>query len=138
MSGGERRRTEIARALASNPSFILLDEPLAGIDPIAINDVRNFAVTNIAQGAKSGTVRRDGSRRSAEGEFPATDTGFLISNINGIIAPNGLIGVVESNANYSSPLEFGTSKMGARPFLQPSLEQTRPKIKRMINQIKAK
>ena len=42
LSGGERRRTEIARALASNPSFILLDEPLAGIDPIAINDVRNL------------------------------------------------------------------------------------------------
>ena len=42
LSGGERRRTEIARALASNPSFVLLDEPLAGIDPIAINDVRNL------------------------------------------------------------------------------------------------
>jgi len=42
LSGGERRRTEIARALATNPSYILLDEPLAGIDPIAINDVRNL------------------------------------------------------------------------------------------------
>ena len=42
LSGGERRRTEIARALASNPKFILLDEPLAGIDPIAVNDVRNL------------------------------------------------------------------------------------------------
>ena len=42
LSGGERRRTEIARALASNPNFILLDEPLAGIDPIAVNDVRNL------------------------------------------------------------------------------------------------
>lgn len=114
------------------------NDSLKRIVKFAVNDVRNFAVTNIAQGAKSGTVRRDGSRRSAEGEFPATDTGFLISNINGIIAPNGLSGVVESNANYSSPLEFGTSKMGARPFLQPSLEQTRPKIKRMINQVKAK
>ena len=42
LSGGERRRTEIARSLATNPSFILLDEPLAGIDPIAINDVKNL------------------------------------------------------------------------------------------------
>ena len=42
LSGGERRRAEIARALAGRPSFILLDEPLAGIDPIAIADVRDL------------------------------------------------------------------------------------------------
>lgn len=42
LSGGERRRVEIARALASHPSFILLDEPLAGIDPIAIAEVRDL------------------------------------------------------------------------------------------------
>ncbi len=42
LSGGERRRVEIARALASRPSFVLLDEPLAGIDPIAIADVRDI------------------------------------------------------------------------------------------------
>ena len=42
LSGGERRRVEIARALAASPKFILLDEPLAGIDPIAVNDIREL------------------------------------------------------------------------------------------------
>ena len=42
LSGGERRRVEIARALASRPAFILLDEPLAGIDPIAVADIRDL------------------------------------------------------------------------------------------------
>ncbi|WCL83071.1 LPS export ABC transporter ATP-binding protein [Saprospira sp. CCB-QB6] len=42
LSGGERRRTEIARALAVNPKFILLDEPFAGIDPIAVEDIQTI------------------------------------------------------------------------------------------------
>ena len=42
LSGGERRRVEIARALASRPSFMMLDEPLAGIDPIAVGDIRDL------------------------------------------------------------------------------------------------
>jgi lipopolysaccharide export system ATP-binding protein len=42
LSGGERRRLEIARCLASNPKFVLLDEPLAGIDPIAVHDIKNL------------------------------------------------------------------------------------------------
>ena len=41
LSGGERRRTEIARSLASNPKFILLDEPFAGIDPLAVSDLKD-------------------------------------------------------------------------------------------------
>ena len=44
LSGGERRRVEIARALATDPKYILLDEPFAGVDPISVNDVRNLVL----------------------------------------------------------------------------------------------
>lgn len=50
LSGGERRRVEIARALAGSPKFILLDEPFAGIDPIAVNDIQNIIRDLKAQG----------------------------------------------------------------------------------------
>ncbi|MFZ0389326.1 MAG: LPS export ABC transporter ATP-binding protein [Calditrichia bacterium] len=44
LSGGERRRTEIARTLVTNPKFILLDEPFAGVDPIAVQDIQNIVI----------------------------------------------------------------------------------------------
>ncbi|HUS24337.1 MAG TPA: LPS export ABC transporter ATP-binding protein [Candidatus Binatia bacterium] len=57
LSGGERRRVEIARALAANPRFILLDEPFAGVDPIAVKDIHNI-VTHL-QGRGIGVLVTD-------------------------------------------------------------------------------
>ncbi len=58
LSGGERRRTEIARALATEPSFILLDEPFAGVDPIAVNDIREM-VSHLTQKKNIGVLITD-------------------------------------------------------------------------------
>ena len=52
LSGGERRRLEICRALAASPSFILLDEPFAGIDPIAVLDIQRI-IAHLATGASA-------------------------------------------------------------------------------------
>lgn len=105
------------------------------------NLVRNTAVSSIQQGAKSGVVYekynpRRTHRASAAGEPPATDTGFLVNNIFVKFDSDKLGVSVESRANYSLALEFGTSKMAARPFMQPALESNKSKIrtleKRMI------
>ena len=102
----------------------------------SLNMVRNTVVTGISQGPATGASRGDGSRASKEGEYPMTDTGFLVQNINISVDNDGLGGSVDSNANYSEALEFGTSKMGARPFMQPSLEENRPKIKRLFRNVR--
>ena len=108
---------------------------------MAGNLVRNTAVTSIQQGAKSGVIYekynpRRTHRSSSAGQPPATDTGFLVNNIFLKFDTDKLGVSVESRANYSAFLEFGTSKMAARPFLQPALESNKSKIraleKRMI------
>ena len=95
--------------------------------------VQQEAVTSIQQGGKSGVVYqkynpRRSHQASAAGEPPASDTGLLASNISLDIDVDGLGASVDSRAEYSEFLEFGTSKMAARPFMQPALEANRKKI----------
>jgi lipopolysaccharide export system ATP-binding protein len=74
LSGGERRRTEIARSLVLNPAFILLDEPFAGIDPIAVNDIQNIILNLKAQGI--GILISDHNVRETLG---VCDTAYILN-----------------------------------------------------------
>jgi len=107
------------------------------------NLVRNTAVRSIQSHQSSGvTYTKYNPNRthtaSKEGNPPNTDTGFLVNNINIVIDGDGLGASIESRADYSEALEFGTSKMGARPFLQPALEENRSTIKQMYKTLRAK
>ncbi len=75
LSGGERRRTEIARALASSPKFILLDEPFAGIDPIAIEDVKS--TISLLKKMDIGIIITDHNVKEA---LSIVDYGYIIYN----------------------------------------------------------
>jgi lipopolysaccharide export system ATP-binding protein len=75
LSGGERRRTEIARALASKPKFLLLDEPFAGIDPIAIEEVKS--TINLLRKLKIGIIITDHNVKEA---LSIVEYGYIIYN----------------------------------------------------------
>ena len=75
LSGGERRRTEIARALASNPKFLLLDEPFAGIDPIAIEEVKS--TIGLLKKLNIGIIITDHNVKEA---LSIVDFGYIIYN----------------------------------------------------------
>jgi len=106
--------------------------------------VRNTAVQSILSGGKSGKVYekynpRRTHRASGEGQAPASDTGFLASNIVlSKINDQDMSIEVESRAEYSEFLEYGTQNMKARPFMFPALEENKPKIRRMFKQTRGK
>ena len=82
LSGGERRRTEIARALATDPSFILLDEPFAGVDPIAVEDIMNIVANLKNRGI--GVLITD---HNVHETLSIVDQAFIL--INGVIFKQG-------------------------------------------------
>ncbi|HOK54612.1 MAG TPA: LPS export ABC transporter ATP-binding protein [Armatimonadota bacterium] len=83
LSGGERRRTEIARALANNPAFILLDEPFTGVDPIAIEDIQT-TIARLRKDKNIGIIITDHNVRAT---LSITDRAYIISD--GKIATSG-------------------------------------------------
>ena len=75
LSGGERRRLEIARSLVTDPSFILLDEPFAGIDPIAVEDIQG--IINTLKNKNIGVLITDHNVRET---LSITDRSYLLFN----------------------------------------------------------
>ena len=91
-----------------------------------VMDTRTNAVQGIQRGPATGAVRRDGSRASAPGQFPMSDTGRLASSVEFNLPTAGrLMGEVGTNVIYGRYLEFGTSRMAARPWLLPSFEKAK-------------
>ncbi len=73
LSGGEKRRTEIARALATNPKFVLLDEPFAGVDPIAVEDIQS--IISDLKGKNIGVLITD---HNVQETLSITDRAYLL------------------------------------------------------------
>lgn len=122
------RRAEYAKAINAYKTGV--ERVIAS----GVQDTMNTAKQSIQQSSSSGvTYEKYNPRRthtaSSAGNPPNSDTGFLVSNIHAVIDADRLGGSVESRADYSGFLEFGTSKMKARPYLQPALEENKPKIR---------
>lgn len=109
LSGGERRRTEIARALATNPNFILLDEPFAGVDPVAVEDIQRI----VAQLTKKniGILITD---HNVQETLAITDRTYLM--FEGKILKQG------------NPEELATDEVVRRVYLGQNFELRKKKI----------
>lgn len=106
----------------------------------ATNYVRTEAVNSIVQNARRGPeVTRYNPKRkvrtSAAGDPPAQDSGNLSSLIAVEVRADNLSGKIISNADYSKALEYGTSKMAARPFMQPAADKARVFIRRKLKSL---
>jgi lipopolysaccharide export system ATP-binding protein len=98
LSGGERRRVEITRALVTSPSFILLDEPFAGIDPLAINDIQN-----IIKGLKEKNIGILISDHNVRETLSVCDRAYIINQ--GVVLEEG------------TPQELAESEMARKIYL---------------------
>jgi lipopolysaccharide export system ATP-binding protein len=92
LSGGERRRTEIARALATTPKFMLLDEPFAGIDPIAVEDIMNIVANLKNRGI--GILITD---HNVHETLSIVDRAYIL--INGVIFKQGTAQILADDAD---------------------------------------
>jgi HK97 gp10 family phage protein len=130
-------RTSTRRINKSRIVMAKYESEVKGIIERGANMVRNTAVKSIQQHQSQGATYGNHTASTA-GNPPNSDTGYLASNIFVKKDNNGEGASVESRADYSQALEFGTSKMGARPFLQPALEENRRKIIQMYAKLKAR
>ena len=133
-------RTKVVREDKTSAALKQYQDQISKIVAVGGQMVRNDAVKSIQQSSGSGkSYVRGGVTHvaSSAGEPPNTDTGYLASNVFLVIDQDKMGCSVESRADYSEALEFGTRKMGARPFLQPALEGNKKKINALFNRLKA-
>jgi lipopolysaccharide export system ATP-binding protein len=103
LSGGERRRTEIARALAADPKFILLDEPFAGVDPIAVQDIQN-----IVKGLKNRNIGVLITDHNVHETLSITDRAYLL--------------IEGSVFRYGTPQELANDEQVRKKYLGDDFE----------------
>ena len=130
-------RTKVTRKNRSKQVSDAYTRNVQSIIALSGQLVRNTAVKSIQQHQSQG-VTYGNHTASTAGNPPNSDTGYLASNIFVVIDQNKMGSSVESRADYSEALEFGTSKMAARPFMQPALEENRRKIIQMFAKLKAR
>lgn len=122
---GKERVDRILRAMSSPESRALVEQALF----VGASEIVTEAQISITTGAVSGKNHVP----SRPGEPPNQDTGVLANNIEAVML-GPLRAAATSNASYSKPLEFGTSKMAARPFMRPAAAKVKPRVQKLVAQ----